>query len=235
MNKKPVEIIPAVVPQSFKDLEEQLFPLRDTIRQAQIDIVDGQYVKGKTWPYRDRGSFDKIVTEEHGLPFWDKIDFQFDLMVEDPTVELKNFIQAGATQLVLHVRSQNVVAALQSLVDLRTDEIGNYAVHAGIALAPTDQPDVLEPFEAQFDFAQVMGVDREGHQGEPFDKKAIYLVERLRSRYEFLPIQVDGGVSLENAHELAQAGATRLIVGSAIFTADDPVAAYNALVAEANK
>lgn len=234
-HKHKVEIIPAVLPQSFKDLEEHLFPLSEVARQAQIDVVDGRYAKGKTWPYRDRDSFDRIVSEEHGLPFWDKMDFQFDLMVEDPTIELKNFIQAGATQLVLHARSNNVLAALQTLVDMRTDEIGNYAVHAGVALGPGDQPDVLEPFDAQFDFAQVMGIEHEGRQGEPFDKRALYLVERLRKRYQYLPIQVDGGVTLENAHALAQAGATRLIVGSAIYKTDDPVAAYHALVAEANK
>ena len=120
-------------------------------------------------------------------------------MVQDPTIELKNFIQAGATQVILHSRSQNVEAALQTVVDMRTDEIGHYSVRAGIALGPQEQPDILEQFEAQFDFVQVMGIDREGRQGEPFDKKALYLLERLRARYPHLPLQVDGGVSLENA------------------------------------
>jgi ribulose-phosphate 3-epimerase len=233
-NKK-VEIIPAVLPQSFAEMEESLRPLSEIVRQVQIDVVDGHYAKGKTWPYRDRKSFDKIVAEEHGLPFWDKLDFQFDLMVEEPMLELKNFIQAGATQIIFHVHSKNVEAALQSLVDMRTDEMGSYAVRVGVAMGPQEQPDVLEPFEAQFDFVQVMGIDREGRQGEPFNKRAVYLVERLHKRYPYLPIQVDGGVSIENARELAAAGASRLIVGHAIIKADDPVAAYNAFVEEANK
>lgn len=230
----PIEIIPAVLPQSFKELEESLMPLSGVVRQAQVDVVDGRYAKGKTWPYRDRATFDKVVQEEHGLPFWDKIDFQFDLMIHNPQLVLKEYIAAGASQLVLHAKSTGVVEAMQIVVDLRAEEIGNFSVRAGIAVSAQDQPDVLLPFESQFDFVQVMGIDREGRQGEPFDKKALYLVERLRARYPQLPLQVDGGVSMENARELVSAGANRLIVGHAITKADDPVAAYQAFVALVN-
>lgn len=235
MTKQPVHILPAVLPQSFSEIEERLAPLQDVVRQVQIDVVDGYYAKGKTWPYRDRSTFEKIVQDEHGLPFWDTIDYQFDLMIKDPHAELKDYLQAGATQVVFHARSETVQAALQTIVDMRNEDIASYPVHAGIALGPTDSLDVLEPFEAQFDFVQVMGIAREGRQGEPFDRHALYLVERLRARYEHLPIQVDGGVSMENVRELAAAGANKLICGSAIFNAEDPVAAYRALSEEANK
>lgn len=235
MNKKPlVEIIPAVLPQSFKEMEELLAPVSDATRLVQVDLVDGRYAKGKTWPYRDRDSFEKIAREEHGLPFWDKLDFQFDLMIEDPALELKQFIQAGATQLILHARSHTTPQALQTLVDMRTEESGTYSVRAGVAIGAQENLDVLEAFEAQFDFVQVMGVDREGRQGEPFDKKALYLVERIRARYPQLPIQVDGGVSLENVRELVAAGATALVVGHAIVKAPEPAAAYREFVALAN-
>jgi len=226
-----VEIIPAVLPQSFKDMEAQLLPLAGVARQAQVDVVDGRYCHGKSWPYRDRASFERLVEQEHGLPFWDKIDFQFDLMVEDPAAELNNFLAAGATQVILHVRSHTAQLALQALVDLRTNEAGGYSVRAGVALGPQQSPDVLEPFESQFDFVQVMGIDREGRQGEPFDIKALYLVERLRARYPDLPLQVDGGVTLENARALAAAGANRLVVGHAIVKAPDPAAAYQEFAA----
>ncbi len=235
MTKTKIQIIPAVLPQSFKDLEEHLAPLKDVIKLAQVDVVDGQYAKGKTWPYRDTATFEKISKEERGLPFWDKIDFQFDLMIQNPDLVLKEYLQAGASQVVLHVKSTGVEKALQLIVDMRTEEIGSFSVHGGIALGPQDQPDLLQPFEAQFDFVQVMGIGREGRQGEPFDKKALYLVERLRSRYPKLPIQVDGGVSKENGGGLVGGGASRLVVGSAIFKAEDPLAAYQEFVALVNQ
>ena len=233
--KQKIEIIPAVLPQSFKDLEAQLAPLAGTVRQAQVDVVDGRYARGKSWPYRDRASFERLVEQEHGLPFWDKIDFQFDLMVEDPAAELNDFVAAGATNIVLHARSASAERALQTLVDLRANEMGGYSVRAGVALGPQDNLDVLLPFEAQFDFVQVMGINREGRQGEPFDKKAVYLVERLRKRYPRLPIQVDGGVTLENARALVAVGANRLVVGHTIVKAPDPAATYQEFVALANQ
>src|SRR3990167_9116950 len=128
MTKTAIEIIPAIVPQSFKDLQEHLLPLKGIIRHAQVDIVDGHYAKGKTWPYRDRATFDKIVQQEHGLPFWDTIDFQFDLMIQNPHLVLPEYIQAGATQLVLHAASAGAMEAMQMIVDMRTEEIGNFSV-----------------------------------------------------------------------------------------------------------
>lgn len=235
MTETKIQIIPAVLPQSFKDLEEHLAPLKGVIKLAQVDVVDGHYAKGKTWPYRDTATFEKISKEERGLPFWDKIDFQFDLMIQHPDLVLKEYLEAGASHIVLHARSEGVEKALQLIVDMRTEEIGSFSVHGGIALGPSDQPDLLGPFEAQFDFVQVMGIDREGRQGEPFDKKALYLVERLRSRYPKLPIQVDGGVSLQNARALVAAGASRLVVGSAIVKAEDPLVAYQEFVELVNK
>ena len=133
---------------------------------------------------------------------WDKIDFQFDLMVQDPTIELKNFIQAGATQVILHSRSQNVEAALQTVVDMRTDEIGHYSVRAGIALGPQEQPEIVEQFEAQFDFVQVMGIDRGGRQENRLIKKPFICLSSC-ARYPHLPLQVDGRVSGERAHFVA--------------------------------
>ncbi len=228
-----VEIIPAILPGSFKDLQEHVELLQGVAPRVQVDIVDGHYAHGRTWPYRDHESFEKIVTEEHGLPSWDSVDYQFDLMVVDPAVEINNFVTAGATQLVLHSRSASTGAALQAIVD-RRDQMGTFAVAAGIALPVRAQPDELEPFESQFDFVQVMGIEHEGKQGEPFDKHALFLIERVHARYPLLPIQVDGGVSEETIAELVAAGATRLVVGSAIFKADDPVAAYKALYNKAN-
>ena len=232
-----VEIVPAVLPKNFKDLETHLAAVRPGAsgsRMAQIDVVDGVFAHNRTWPYRDEATFAKIVDEEKGLPFWEEFDFQFDLMIEHPEERVMDFARAGATHIVLHARSNGALDAFEKLVGLR-EESGVYSVKAGLALLPGAQPEELEPFEAQFDFVQVMGIARAGFQGEPFDKHAIYLVERMRRRYPELIIQVDGGVSLKNANALAKVGANRLVVGSSIFKQDDPVQAIAALRAEANR
>ncbi len=155
-------------------------------------------------------------------------------MIDHPEVTVLDYVHAGATHIVLHARSNGAMEAFQKLIELREDS-GAFSVKAGLALLPTSQPEELEPFEAEFDFVQVMGIEKVGFQGEPFDKHAIYLIERMRKRYPDLIMQVDGGVSMENANALAKAGANRLIVGSGIFKQDDPIAAIAALRTEANR
>ncbi len=220
----PVEIIPAILAKRFRDVERQLLLVHEHAPHVQIDVVDGEFAHPASWPSTDRDAFEAIVKEEHGLPFWGELEFEFDLMLQRPHDEVRRFVRAGASRIVLHVRSEHVLDAFQTLIDLR-QEGGDFAVAVGVAMLPTDQLDVLEPFEAQFDFIQVMGIDEVGKQGQPFNPQAIHVVERLRHRYPRLQLQVDGGVTKEHARALVEAGANRLIVGSAIFGAKDPLAA----------
>ncbi len=229
-----VEIIPAVLPKSFADLEAHVAKIHTGAKTIQIDVVDGKFAHNKTWPYRDHETFEHIVAEEHGLPFWDDLDYEFDLMIEDSHLTATEFAHAGASRIVIHAGAHGAVEGLRSLAELR-EETGAYSITTGLALLPTMQPDVLDSFDTLFDYVQVMGIEREGFQGQPFNEHAIPLIERLRRRYPDLLIQVDGAVKLENVRALVQAGANRLIVGSAIFEADDPLEALEALKREANK
>ena len=228
-----VEIIPAVLPKSFADLEKHVALVKASARIIQIDVVDGHFARNTTWPYRDRATFEKIISEEHGLPFWGDLDYEFDLMVEDPHLTAMEYVRAGASRIVVHAGAHGAIEGLHSLAEAR-EETGAYVVTTGLALLPTMQPDVLDSFDTLFDYVQVMGIDREGFQGQPFNEHSIVLIERLRRRYPDLVIQVDGAVTLEHVRALVSAGANRLVVGSAIFGADDPLAAFEALRAEAN-
>lgn len=234
MTEKPkVEIIPAVLAYSFKELQETLERLQGVTAHVQVDVVDGHFAKHKSWPYKDGEAFATIVQQEHGLPLWEEMDFEFDLMVDDPAAAAKDYVHAGASRIIVHASAKTARQALEQLVDLNEDS-GAWSVAIGVALGALEGPDALEPFNDQFDFVQVMGIEHIGKQGEPLTEHAVYLIERLRHRYPQLPIQIDGGVRLENVKQLVAAGATRLVAGSAILKADDPKAAYNALYTEAN-
>ena len=66
-----------------------------------------------------------------------------------------------------------------------------------------------------------MGIARIGFQGEPFDERVIEKIKEIKKHYPEMIVSVDGGVSLENAQALIEAGATRLVSGSAIFEDSD--------------
>ena len=80
---------------------------------------------------------------------------------------------------------------------------------------------MLDVYTERLDVVQLMGIAKLGEQGLPFDERVIRRVQILRQRLPNLAIAVDGGVNLDNAPTLIAAGATRLVVGSALWRAKD--------------
>jgi pentose-5-phosphate-3-epimerase len=205
-----IEIIPAILPKSFAELEETLGRLKGVAPLVQIDLV------GST-----------ILAGEEALPLWEEFDFEFDLMVEDSRAAVESLVALGASRVVVHAGRPQAHEALQALQEFRD---GDFPVALGLALQAHDEPQVLEGFTGLYDYVQVMGIDHEGSQGQPPDPhhKDIGLVRALRAARPELIIQVDGAVG-GRVQEFAAAGANRLVVGSAIVRAEDPRAEYKRL------
>ena len=227
-----IEIIPAILPKSFAGLEERLALIREATRAVQVDVVDGIFAPNKTWPYESDESFEKIISQEEGLPFWEDFDFEFDCMVSNPALEIPKFLAAGASRIVVHGAGKDILDTLEGLQLQRAGDLGTML---GIALLPGDEAGTFAQYKELVDFVQVMGIYNVGFQGSEFDERALGLIAALHANNPDVPIQVDGGVNLENARAIADAGATRLVVGSAIFKSDDPRAAIEMLKKEANK
>lgn len=227
-----VEIVPAILPKSFADLEGKLALMRDVATSVQVDVVDGVFASNKTWPYQGGEMFSSIISQESGLPFWEDFDFQFDCMIVHPEKHAQDYISAGASSIILHGAGEDVREALESL---QTSRNGDFPVMLGVALLPGDDAALFAQYAELCDFVQVMGIAKVGVQGSELDMRAIDLITSLRANNQELTIQIDGGVRLEHVRSLVAAGANTLIVGSAIFGSDDPQAAYKKLVKEANK
>ncbi|MEI8249448.1 MAG: ribulose-phosphate 3-epimerase, partial [Candidatus Taylorbacteria bacterium] len=90
-------------------------------------------------------------------------------------------------------------------------------VEIGLALNIETPIVVLAHYANKIQFVQCMGITHVGFQGQVFDTRVIEKIKAIKATYPALIISVDGGVSLETAPLLIQAGADRLIVGSAIF------------------
>jgi ribulose-phosphate 3-epimerase len=225
-----IEIIPAILPPTLEDLQSKLEMLRGLTEQVQVDVVDGVFARNKTWPYSETESFEKIITEEEGLPLWEEFNFEFDMMVEHPEREVEKFIEAGADRLVIHATSTGSLEAVRKLQETRT---GDFAVLVGVAVGAESQVEDLQKFDGLFDYIQVMGIEKVGFQGQPFDQRCLSLIKELRTKYPNTTIQVDGAVA-EHVHELVSAGANRLIVGSKIIHSEDPESELKRLYTEAN-
>ena len=228
--KREEVIIPAVLEPSLEAIALRLESIRGVVRAVQIDVVDGGYAPNRTWPYAGgRGQqeeFARIAAQDEGLPAWEDFDFEIDLMVAHPERVVLDWAEAGASRLIIHAHSEGALEAVQKVQERRGGELG---VAVGIALMCTDTPETLTPFAGLYDFVQVMGIEKVGFQGQPFDPRALDLLQALREAYPELQLQVDGGVGRDHVRECAEAGATRIAQGSVIFGTEDPVRALKAL------
>ena len=91
-----------------------------------------------------------------------------------------------------------------------------------IAVPFDGSADIIEKVKNDIDGVQVMGISPVGVQGSSFKDGTVDTVKAFSEAYSTLPISVDGGVKKEHIVELTKAGATRLVMGSAIFDSDNP-------------
>jgi len=218
------EIIPAILPKNYEDLKNKIALVRGMVNLVQIDICDGVFVPSKTWPFTTGGAddynFHKILNEEEGMPFWEDIDFELDLMVMDAVENFDVYTKLGPKKIIFHIEA---VGNLENFKDF-LEGIDMYireAIEMGIAIDIKTPIEKIFPLVDKVDFVQCMGIDKVGFQGQEFDKKVLENIKILKGKFPDIPISVDGGVNFETAPILINAGATRLIIGSAIFNTDD--------------
>src|SRR3989338_640218 len=217
------EIIPAIIPKNYEDLKNKIALVRGIVLVAQIDICDGIFAKNRTWPFAESGTdihFQKILNEEEGLPFWEDIDFELDLMVADAVENFDIYTKLGPRSLIFHLEA---VGDLENFRDFLEgiDVYTRDSIDIGIAINPSTPLQHLLPLIARIEFIQCMGNDRISYQGVELDPRVYETIEILRKKYPDIPIAVDIGVNEETAPLLIKAGATKLSIGSAIFNTDD--------------
>jgi ribulose-phosphate 3-epimerase len=218
-----IEIIPAILPQTYRAIEEGVDLVHAIAPKIQIDFCDGKYVETKTWWFngKDIERKDAILSETEGLPFWDSTNYEFDLMIEDPLSQIDTFIALGPSKIIFHKKSISVEALITYFDSL--PEITLQMISFGIAVELDDDPEELRPLVPYLRRIQCMGIEHIGVQGQPFTEKAIPMVKKLFDLYgDKVRISVDGGIKEEDIPALIAAGATRLVVGSAIFQSTDP-------------
>lgn len=216
-------IIPAIMPHSLEDLKAKVSLVAPHVDTIQIDLMDGEYVEGKTWPFfpKDKDDVSRIFDGEM-LPFSDKVKYEFDLMVKGPEADLRKFVKLGADRLIIHANS------IENR-ELFEREIGKVDVEWGIAFLATDNISAWSSVLEKAYFVQVMGIEEIGKQGEPFSEKTFEQIQTIRVQYPNVILSVDGGVNLENAQRLKDAGVARLVSGSTIFNTEDTEGVINQL------
>lgn len=212
-----IHVVPAIIPKSFDDLEEYVARIKGLVSRVQIDVANGSYAPTKTWPYTSAEHFESLVAQEEGLPLWEDVEYEVDLLIKNPNEALEQWISAGVSGAIVHIETTDDHTAIFEMAQ-------NAGLDFGWGMKPsTDVQKLFDSIETHGmpGFVQVMGNDNIGHHGVELDERVYDIVEEIRAQYPELPIAVDIGVNEDTAAALVEAGVTKLVSGSAIFDAVD--------------
>ena len=211
-------IAPSLLSANYLNLEADCRMLNES--QADwyhLDVMDGRFVPNI--------SFGPMLIE-----FFRKATKKFcdvHLMIEEPEKYVEAFHKAGADLISVHIEaSRHLHRTLQ--------QIRSLGIKAGVAINPHTPVDSLNDILSEIDLVCVMSVNP-GFGGQKFIPHTLEKVRQLRQRIDAQKsstlIEVDGGVTLDNAPALIQAGADVLVAGNTVFKSNDPIATIAALKA----
>jgi len=160
------EITPAILVNNIYELNEKLAKFVNITNTVQIDICDGKFVQSISWPMQqgDKPSIERVLEEEEGLPFWESLDFEFDLMVINAHKQFDFFARLGAKRIIFHIEAETEKDFKEFLESM--DPYFKDNIQIGIAINTTTSIDKLAPFINHVDFVQCMGIEHIGFQGE---------------------------------------------------------------------
>jgi ribulose-phosphate 3-epimerase len=180
-----------------------------------LDVMDGMFVTNI--------SFGLPVIE--ALRKKSGMFFDVHLMIEKPERYAKRFIDAGADILTFHLEATDKT---DEIIDL----IHSCGKRAAISIKPATPASAVYPYLEKCDMVLVMTVEP-GYGGQALIPETLTKVKEIRDeiakRNLNVDIQVDGGITKDNANDAISAGANVLVAGSSVFKAIDRKEAIESL------
>lgn len=206
-----IKIAPSILSSDFTRLGRDVLAVEEGgVDRIQIDVMDGRFVPNIT--------FGTLAVES--LRPLTKLTLETHLMVEPPEDFIEKFARAGADTIIIHQEATpHLHRALQQIRAL--------GKKAGVALNPSSPATLISEVLRQVDLILVMTVNP-GFGGQSFIPETLGKIREVRNALRLrgldCDVEVDGGINLETAFRVVEAGADVLVAGSAVYDSKDGVA-----------
>lgn len=203
-----IEIVPSILSADFARLAEEISRVeRGGATILHLDVMDGHFVPNLTIGPPVVECVRKAT----------RLHLDVHLMIENPDRYAASFVKAGANSVSVHYEACN---HLDGTLEL----IRNEGAMAGVVLNPATPVEVLEEALNVADYVLLMSVNP-GFGGQkliPYVLDKVRKLDKLRRAKKLaLPIEIDGGVHLNNLADVVRAGCDWIVTGSAIFHSPD--------------
>jgi ribulose-phosphate 3-epimerase len=216
MEKRNTLVAPSLLAANFLELGKEVELLNNSQADwLHLDVMDGRFVPNISYGIPVIAQIKKAARKTCDVH----------LMIEEPEKYAEAFKQAGADILTVHY---------EACIHLHRNiqQIKGLGMKAGVALNPHTPVHLLENVINDIDVVLIMSVNP-GFGGQHFIpntlKKLRELRELIKASNAHALIEVDGGVTLDNAKDIIDAGANVLVAGSTVFSSADPAATIKAL------
>ena len=209
-------IAPSMLASDFGKLEEEILMVNNSKADwFHIDVMDGVFVPNISFGTPILNVLKKCA----------KKPLDVHLMIVNPDNYLEKFAELGSSVLTVHVEAcTHLHRTVQKIKSLK--------MKAGVAINPHTPISSLESIINEIDLVCVMSVNP-GFGGQSFIENTYQKVDNLKSlinkKNSKALIEIDGGVTSENAKKLVEKGADVLVAGSFVFKSDNPTETISAL------
>lgn len=207
------QILPSIFGANILSLQDELrFLEEENTEILHVDLMDGTFVNNIAFGPNQISAMKKAS----------KMTFDVHMMLANPERHIDDVINTGAEMISVHYESTPHVHFI-------LQKIKKAGRKAGVVINPGTPESVLEYLLDDIDYILIMTINP-GQPEQTFIEKSLEKIRKTREMIagRHIQIEVDGGVNLEIAEKVQEAGADLIVVGGALFN-DNPKASYQAL------